>query len=93
MKEYRVICDIQHTSAKGEKHFHEGVTPFGQNGIGHQRILKTKEEARDYMARCIENGKIFIRKEDEMRKHYPDLIDTYEFSNYRIQCREVTEWK
>lgn len=94
MKEYRVVCDVEHLKPDGTvSHTSRASAPYGTNGLCGRHVFDTREKAQEFMQDAIGWGNVYCARESAMREKYPQLYSITRIRNYRIQCRNVTEWK
>ena len=90
MTEYRVVCDKDEHHNYNGKDFHcEATTPVAYPDHRLRGVYKDRSEAEKVLARAIEDCPKFDAKHDNDRR---DNIKVKQY-NFRIQTREVTEWK
>lgn len=94
MKEYRVVCDVAHLNKDGSvSRLVQASNPYSPHGLCSSHVFRTKAQAEKYKKDVIEWGMQFCEQEAKMRGRYPDLYSVTKITNYRIQTRNVTEWK
>lgn len=94
MTEFRIVCDHVRTDKKGHSWVFEARYPIGETGNTIQATCKKREEAENWMERLKKYGEAYERYQTAQAAIYPDLYSTITRQvNYRIQSREVTEWR
>lgn len=90
MTEYRVVCDRdEHHNYNGMDRHSEAVRPF-LNGVHVNNQFKTQEDAEAFLERAIRECAAYdAKKQADDRR---DNIKMWQY-NFRIQTREVSEWK
>lgn len=94
MTEFRIVCDHVRTDKKGNSRVFEARHPMGETGNTIQVTYKTREEAEISMEMLKKYGEAYERNQTAQAAKHPDLYSTITRQvNYRIQSREVTEWR
>jgi len=90
MTEYRVVCDRdEHHNYSGADYHKEAVRPF-LKGTPVNNHFKAKEDAEAFLERAIKECAVYDAK--KQADDHRDNIKTWQY-NFRIQSREVSEWK
>lgn len=83
MKEYRIVCDRENTFRDGKVEIEKGVLCVDEDGQFDRLVFDTPETATYWLARAKEH---YARRD----RWGLDKIHQY---NFRIQEREVTDWR
>lgn len=90
MTEYRVVCTKdEHHNYNGKDFHYEASSPVVSGCARLNRVYRNKEQAEKALARAIKECPVYDAKNNNERR---DTIKTKQY-NFRIQTREVTEWK
>ena len=90
MTEYRVVCDRdEHHNYNGFERHIEAGRPF-LKGTPVNNQFKTQEDAEAFLERAIKECAVYDAK--KQADNGRDNIKIWQY-NFRIQTREVSEWK
>lgn len=90
MTEYRVVCTKdEHHNYNGKDFHYEVSVPVVYLGHRLKKVYRNKAEAEEALARAIRECPKFDAYHDNDKR---DNIRVKQY-NFRIQTREVTEWK
>lgn len=83
MTEYRVVCDMKVTYQNGKSEVAEGIPPVDERGRLDRSTFDTPETADFWLTHAKERyAQRTIWGHDKIRQY-----------NFRIQSREVTDWR
>ena len=91
-REYRIRCDITYIRSDGSTKTIECTTPIGRDGTRLYRVYNDLDTAESALDCAIDAGKDYEEHIAHMAKAHPDIYDKIILHNYRITCRECTEW-
>lgn len=90
MTEYRVVCDRdEHHNYNGADYHKEAVRPF-LKGTPVNNQFKAKEDAEAFLEKAIKECAVYDAKKQADNSRNNIQIKQY---NFRIQSREVSDWK
>lgn len=94
MKEYRIVCTIERTDEKGRTERCENYCPWISCGsLPHERRFVERKKAEEYLAYCKERSKEFCAQSKKEFERNPKNRFLYKQTYFKIQSREVSEWK
>ena len=83
MKEYKIVCDRETTYRNGESETEKGAAPINETGRFDHAVFDTTETTEYWLTYAKEN--------------YPErtnwVLGKIHQYNFRIQSREVTDWR
>lgn len=91
-REYRIRCDITYIRSDGSVRTIECTTPIGRGGSRLGQVYNDLDSAEAALDCAIDAGKDYEEHIAHMAKTYPNIYDKVIMHNYRISCRECTEW-
>lgn len=90
MTEYRIVCDRdEHHNYNGKERHREAVKPL-LKGTPTNNKFESREETEAFLTRAVEECAVYDAKKQADNRRDSIKIRQY---NFRIQTREVTEWK
>ena len=88
------MCDQVRTDSVGRSWIETARYPIGSHGNHLTTVFRDKEDAEAKLVQWEQYGKEFEESRIEMNKRFPKLAETIIHQvNYRIQSRDVTDWK